>query len=184
MDTVTSHPSWDLACRRVEAWLSAHTPHAREATLRIVLEVLEKARELHRHSPGTPPVEIAMQVAFRRVEEWFAQLGARAGVQGPRASVHARAACMSARVFEQWPGAFLSEDPPERLIEAVRSAYMLSHPHMEISRVLRSEVDFGPIEDLARETWHKFSWKLVLRAFLLWSAVFVLSYITWMTYNE
>ncbi len=59
---------------------------------------------------------------------------------------------------------------------AVRSASMQAGPALEFTSLIRTEVDYGAMEDIAEGTWQQFSWAHVLRAFVIWVVIFFAAY--------
>jgi hypothetical protein len=163
--------SWDEATRRVEAYLTAHRVAPRENLIRHVLAIVDAAREQHAPGTTTSPVETAMAIATERTDRWFAGLSG-APDNDPQASSRGRLAYFVSGCAERWPGTFLSEDPPPAMLEALRAKVVQAGPAMEFRSLIRREVDYGPMEDIARETWGQFSWGHVLRAFALWVVIF------------
>ena len=80
----------------------------------------------------------------------------------------------------KWASHFLAENPPADLLKAVRRESLQAGPGLEFTSLLRKEMDFGAVEVIARETWEKFSWGHVLRAFLLWVAIFFAAWAYWL----
>ena len=58
----------------------------------------------------------------------------------------------------------------------IRNSCMEAGPALDFHSLVRKEMDYGAMEDLARETWNQFSWSHVLRAFILWVVLFLLAY--------
>jgi hypothetical protein len=159
---------WNAACVRLEDFLRAHRIEDRLRHVELVAELLAEARGADASGQGA--TERVMAVADARVERWFVGL-----VDGGD-SDRGRAAYYSTGIYRRWPGAFLCEDVPAEMREAMRSASVQAGPDLEFSSLIRKEVNYGPMEDLARETWATLSWGHVLRAFLIWAVVFVAVY--------
>jgi len=178
---MTSHDEWNIACLRLEDYLRVHRIHDRERLLRLSLELLEEAKKAHAASPGRTPLDVTMPLAIARTEEWFSRL---AGSEIPDAqqAARGRAAWFASGLHREWPSAFLDPHPPAELLAAVRSASLQAGPALEFSSLTRAEVDYGPMEDIAGGTWQQFSWGHVLRAFLIWLAIFFAAYGSWLMF--
>ena len=166
--------SWDEATQRVEAYLAAHRVAPREDLLRHVLSIIDAARAQHASDATQPPVAVAMAIATERTDRWFAGL-AGAADRDSQAASRGRLAYLVSGCAERWPGTFLSGNPPAEMIEALRTKVVQAGPAMEFRSLVRREVDYGPMEDIARETWGQFSWGHVLRAFALWVVIFFIA---------
>ncbi len=168
MSEVDEIREWNAACVRLEDFLRAHRIEDRSRHVELVAELLSAARLAN--PSGVGATERVMAEADARVEGWFAGL-----IEGGD-SDRGRAAYYSTGVYQRWPGAFLREEVPEEMREAVRSVSVQAGPDLEFSSLIRKEINYGPMEDLARETWETLSWGKVLRAFLIWAGVFVAVY--------
>lgn len=161
---------WNAACIRLEDYLRAHRVEDRSRHVALVAELLTDARQNNDSLNHLSPVERVMAVASARIEQWFA------GLVADGAADRGRAAYYSTGIYRRWPGMFLRTDLPAEMIEAMRTASIKAGPDLEFTSLIRKEVDYGPMEDIARETWATFSWGHVLRAFFIWATIFVAVY--------
>ncbi len=167
---------WNAACDRLEDFLDAHRVQDRALVLRLTTDLLAEARRLHAENPIYSPVETTLDLATAQTEAWFSRLAADTAPTDGNAAARARVAYFAAGAHREWPAAFLDPDPPAAMIEAIRRASIQAGPDLEFTSLIRREVDYGPVEDLARETWEQFSWSHVLRAFLIWVVIFFAAY--------
>jgi hypothetical protein len=168
--------AWNAAALRLEDYLRAHRVHARERLLRLNLELLEMAHLAHAAEPHRSPLDVTMQLAIARVEAWFSRLAGDSDAPDTQLAARGRAAWFASGLHRAWPEAFLDPTPAAELLSAVRSVSMQAGPALEFTSLLRTEVDYGPIEDLAGGTWQQFSWGHVLRAFFIWVVIFFAAY--------
>lgn len=180
MEKLSFSPEWNDACLRVEDYLRVNGLSSRAQLLSITLDIISQAQQPHSDDASLSPVEIAMRLATERAEAWFARLVG--DDSAPHASSRGRVAYFAARCGQRWPSAFLSPTPPEAMLAAIRSASIQAGPALEFRSLIRKEIDYGPMEDLARETWDQFSWRHVLRAFLIWVVVFFVAYGAWLRF--
>lgn len=171
-----STDAWNAACLRLEDYLRAHRVHDREHLLRLNLGLLAEAHRLHAAAPDRTPLDVTMELATDRTEAWFSRLADDSAPPDARLAARGRAAWFASGLHREWPAAFLDSAPPAELLAAVRSASMQAGPALEFTSLLRTEVDYGPMEDLAGGTWQQFSWSHVLRAFFIWVAIFFAAY--------
>lgn len=186
MGEVSPLDAWNEATLRLEDYLRAHRVGDRGRLLRLNLEILEEARRLHAGHPERTPLEVTMALATARTEAWFADLaGESAGTEpDPQLAARGRAIWFAGGLHRQWPSAFLDPAPPPELRGAVRSASIQAGPALEFSSLVRAEVDYGALEDLAEGTWQQFSWGHTIRAFLLWVVLFFVAYGAWLTFFD
>ncbi len=168
--------AWNAAALRLEDYLRAHRVHDRERLLRLNLELLEAAHAAHAAAPLRSPLEVTMEIAIARVEAWFSHLAGDSEAPDAQLAARGRAAWFASGLHREWPDAFLDPTPAAELLSAVRSVSMEAGPALEFSSLLRTEVDYGPMEDLAGGTWQQFSWLHVLRAFFIWVIIFFAAY--------
>ena len=170
---------WEAACLRLEDYLRAHGVQPRERLLALTLEIMDEARGVHRKEPGKSPMQTTMEIAIGRTDGWFAMLAG-----SPEKSVRARVAFFSPALQGKWASTFLLPSPPAQLLTEVRSAGTEAGPALNFQSLVRREMDYGAMEDIARETWDQFSWSHALRAFALWLAVFLIAYGLYLEYFQ
>ena len=154
---------WDEACLRIEDYLRAHRVEPRERLLGLTLELLDEAKALHSRTAGGNPLATAMGHVTGTSVAWFAALAG-----DPARAARARLAFFASGRHDL----FLQSALPEDFVAAIRGAGIEAGPALEYQSLIRKELDYGAMEDLARETWDRFSWGHVLRAFALWLGIF------------
>jgi hypothetical protein len=155
---------WDAACLRIEDYLRAHAVVPRERLIALTLQILHEAKTLHAQDPSSPPLDCAMNLVVRKSDDWFSLLAG-----DPTRAPRARVAYFSSGRNDL----FLEPSPPEDFVSSIRSAGIDAGPALEFQSLIRKELDYGAMEDIARETWDQFSWRHVLGAFALWVVVFL-----------
>lgn len=159
--------SWDSAAVRVEDYLRAHGVEPRERLLNLTIALVHEARQHHRIHPEASPLESSMRLAEAKADTWFAALaGGQEGV------ARARVAYFASR----HRGLFLAENLPDEFVRSIRNAVIQAGPALEYQSLARQEIDYGPMEDIAKETWDRFSWAHVLKAFAIWTVIFFLAW--------
>ncbi len=165
-------PAWDEAFLRVESYLRAHQIESRLVLNRLAVEIVRAARVAADSAPGgeKDPISLAMGEAERRTTEWFARvLGDAADPDDERLGTRGRIALVMADVPARWPQHFLAATPPPaELVEAMRAAYIEAGPELELTRMVPRPLDFGPIANVADETWKTFARWPILRAVFGW----------------
>ncbi|MCK9588828.1 MAG: hypothetical protein WC076_08795 [Terrimicrobiaceae bacterium] len=163
--------AWDDACLRLEDYLRAHGVRPRERLLALTLEMIRQARGMHAKNPGKSPLETTMKLVIDRTDAWFSTLAG-----APERTVRARVAFFSPSFQRKWASEFWVSSPPEELLAEIRNATIEAGPALDFQSLVRKEMDYGAMKDLARETWGQFSWSHALRAFLLWLVVVLVAY--------
>ncbi|MEI6034910.1 MAG: hypothetical protein WCS65_11600 [Verrucomicrobiae bacterium] len=171
MEELARDLAWDEACIRLEDYLRAHAVVPRERLLALTLQILQEAKALHQRDSS--PLECTMALAVKKSDEWFAMLAG-----DPSKTSRARSAYFSSGRSDL----FLAPSPPEDFVSAIRSAGREAGPALEFQSILRKEVDYGAMEDIARETWEQFSWRHVLQAFVLWLAIFLAAWASYLRF--
>jgi hypothetical protein len=160
---------WEAACLRLEDFLRAYGVEPRERLLSLTIELLAEAKRIHQ--PGKLPLETTMELVLERTGTWFSGLAG-----SPEKASRSKVAFFSIPVQDRWAGDFLSPSPPPGLVAEVRAASHEAGPALDFQSLVRKEMDYGAMEDIARETWDQFSWSHVLRAFVFWLVLFFLAY--------
>lgn len=164
---------WDPACRRIEEYLRAHAVVPRERLIALTLGILQEAKSLHAQDPSGTPLECAMNLVVRKSDDWFSLLAG-----DPSKASRARLAYFSSGRNDL----FLEPSPPAEFVSSIRSAGIEAGPALEFQSLIRKELDYGAMEDIARETWEQFSWRHVLRAFVLWLVVFLVAWASYLRF--
>ncbi len=172
---------WNAASQRLEDFLRSQRLSDRLRLIEVTSQLLAAARARHAQDPAAAPVETTLRTAQDEIDRWFAGLIDDEG-EPLRRAAQARVAYFATGADRRWPDAFLSPHPPPELRAAVRAFALPAGPAMDFRSLLRKEIDYGPMEDIARETWDQFSWGHVLRAFAIWVAVFFAAYGAYLHY--
>lgn len=159
--------AWDAACLRIEDFLRAHGVEPRERVISLTLELMREARELHARDGELSPVGCAMRLLVAKADVWFEGLAGE-----PAGAARARLAFFASGK----PQLFLRDELPQDFVGAIRNAGIAAGPSLEFQSLIRKEIDYGALEDIAKETWDKFSWGHVFRAFAIWAVIFFVSW--------
>jgi hypothetical protein len=180
--TAPATDDWNQAYARLNAYLAAHRLGDLAHRHALVGRMIEQARARHAAEPGTPPVTITMQIAMDELDAWLAQaVPLDFQVSPGRRAAAARVALLLCDAAERWPAALLAEEVPPEMASQARGAAVRAGPDLAISRMIAREMDYGALET-ARETLERFEWAPILRAFLLWSAIWVSAYLIYVHY--
>jgi len=172
MDAVNIQSEWDEAMARVLAFFSAMRIGGVEHRVRVALRVLEEARRRCDQGCGLAPVEVAMDLAADSLDQWFAKAIEESADRRVAAGVVALEMTDAAARF---PNALLSGDPPGELKAMLVGVSVRTGPDLAISSMTPREMDYGAMETIAQETWHRFGWAPILRAAAIWTAIFFIA---------
>jgi len=164
-----TEPNWDEALSRVLAFLTALDLGGVEHRTRLALSIVEEARRRHPEDASRPPVELVMDLAMQALDQWFGLVVP--GALGNRVASGV-VAYHVAGAATRWPNSALRNDPPEDLKEALSAVSLRTGPDLAMSSMTSREMDYGALETIAHETWHKFAWTPLIRAVLIWTAIF------------
>ncbi|MFZ4597131.1 MAG: hypothetical protein ACOYNN_00660 [Terrimicrobiaceae bacterium] len=184
MDQLDLSPEWNAACVRVEDYLRAHRVSSRPHLLRLTLDLISTAQAEHHSDSVETPTQTALRIATSQTEQWFSVLAGSERPDDTTAASRGRMAYFVTDCDRRWPTAFLNPSPPVKMIESVRAASIQAGPALEFRSLVRKEIDYGPMEDIARETWDQFSWGHVLRAFAIWVVIFFVAYGIWLRFFQ
>ncbi len=172
----TKQAAWNQAHDRVLDFLNTFALGDHVQVSRLTLKLLDQARELHRQDPSLEPVSLVMAEAQKLLENWLASnLEIR---DQPPSEVLAAGyvALLLSRAFRTAPETFLTSPLPENLRESMRQTLLVTGPDLKISSMTPRHIDYGPMLDLARKTWHRWNSREIIIAALFWSAVYCVFY--------
>ena len=169
MDAVNSQSDWDEAIARLLAFFSTLRIGGVEHRVRVALRILEEARRRHEQDRSLAPVQVAMKVAEESLDRWLAKA---IGASLDRRIAMGLVALEVTDAAARFPGSVLFGEPPEALKALLAGVSVRTGPDLAISSMTPREMDYGAMETIAQETWHKFSWAPLVRAAGIWTTIF------------
>jgi hypothetical protein len=170
---------WNAAYAKVESYFHAFNIRNRALLGRLVLRVLERARQRAAQEPERTATELAGEEMDHVVTEWFAEV-----LQVPPAgkdhmlSTRGRLAMMLADLPGKWQDQFLRPGPwPEEFVTAMRETFFRAGPDFQLSQMAPRPLDLGPITTLTN--LGRLPFKQMAATWILFALVLVL--IFWMT---
>ncbi len=140
------------------------------------LELFQDAQNAHRADPTRNPATHTMEQAQKHLAEWLAtNLGAENRTPSHILSTGYIALLLS-QVYRTAPRSFLANPVPEELRQALRETLVVAGPDINISSMTPRHLDFGPMLEIARQTWHRWSIKEFVVALIFWGAVYTFFY--------
>ncbi|HEV3272910.1 MAG TPA: hypothetical protein VGZ93_12080 [Candidatus Methylacidiphilales bacterium] len=173
---VDEQTAWNQAHDRLRDFLNAFALGDHAQISRLTLKLLDQARERHCQDPSLDPVSLAMAQAQKLAREWFASnLEMR---DQPPAELLASGcvALLLSGAFRTAPKTFLTAPLPENLKESMRQTLLVTGPDLKISSMTPRHLDYGPMLDLARRTWHRWNSREIIIALLFWTVVYFVFY--------
>ena len=168
--------TWNQAHDRLRDYLNSFALGDHAQVSRLTLKLLDEARDLHRQNPSLDPVGIAMAQAQKQTEEWI-ESNVELKNQAPaKILASGCVALLLSQAFRTSPETFLTAPLPVDLKESMRRTLLVTGPDLQISSMTPRELDYGPMLDLARTTWHRWSAQEILIAVLFWAGVYFISY--------
>jgi hypothetical protein len=174
--TDNEQAAWNQAHDRLRDFLNAFALSDHAQISRLTLKLLDQARERHRQDPSCDPVSLAMAQAQKMVQEWFASNLEMRDQPPSELLASGCVALLLSRAFRTAPDTFLTAPLPENLKASMRQTLLVTGPDLKISSMTPRHLDYGPMLDLARRTWHRWNPREILIALLFWTVVYFVLY--------
>ncbi|MBN8711570.1 MAG: hypothetical protein BGO12_11840 [Verrucomicrobia bacterium 61-8] len=173
MESVKSAAEWDEALSRLLSFLAALHIGGVEHRVRIAVDIMDEARRKHSENPTMAPVEHTMNITLDRLDEWFGRAFANIDVPVGKRVATGVVGIRVTDAVSRWPTAVLDDGPvPDELKATLARVSFRTGPDLAVSSMTPRPMDFGAMETIAQETWHRFAWAPLLRAAVLWTAIF------------
>jgi hypothetical protein len=168
--------AWNEAYDRLVAYLNsfALADHAHTSTL--ALDLLREAREEHAHDPSQHPTQQTIGLAQRRLVRWLATNLNPENKSPSHVIATGCIALLLSRSYRTAPTYFLSDQLPEDLRESLRQPLISTGPDLNVSSMTPRHLDYGPMLQFAKQTWHRWQAKEIILAVIFWSCVYVVLY--------
>jgi hypothetical protein len=168
--------AWNEAYDRLVNFLNTFALSNRAQVSELALILYYQAQDLHQKDPSPVPVTQAMAHTQKRLADWLAaNLG-----EERRSASHILAtgyiALLLSQVHRTAPDAVLANPLPEELRQALRETLLVTGPDLKISSMTPRHLDYGPMLQFARQTWHRWDAKELFIALLFWAGVYTAFY--------
>ena len=142
---------WNAAYYRLEDYLRAHRVTNKLHQSQIILRLLQRAAAQHLQDPSQTPTQLALEEAYRVIDDWFRQLLPDAPAQ--RTAIIGRVSMYLIDATERWPNLFLAgdEDIPAEFRAALREITVQSGPDLTVSSMVPRPLDAPPEDELVPE---------------------------------
>ena len=172
METLDTAPQWDEALSRLMSFLAALHIGGVEHRTRVAMGIIDQAKQRHAENAGLSPVELTMVIALHDLEEWFSLALENVEIPRPRRVAAGIVGLRVTEVVNRWPDAVLGGPPSSALKATLARVSFRTGPDLAVSSMTPRMMDYGAMETIAQETWHRFEWAPLLRAAALWTAIF------------
>ena len=174
--SASEQKAWNEAYDRLTHFLAGFGVDDPAHIARVALTLMDEARELHRQNPAQDPTRLAVELAQKRVSDWLAASLNGQNQAAPEILAHGSMALLLSRVFQTSPASFLATPLPEELRQALQETMLVAGPDLDVSRMTPRHLDYGPMLNFARQTWHLWDAREVIVAVGFWAAVYVIFY--------
>ena len=143
---------------------------------RLTLRLLDEARELNRADARNDPTTLTLRHAQAQISRWLANTLTGEPNPSPLAFTSGTIALLLSRMAQEKPGEFLRADIPMETREALRRTLVVTGPDLTVSSMTPRHLDYGPLLDLARQTWHRWDLRTFISAGIFWLGVYGICY--------
>jgi hypothetical protein len=169
--------AWNEAYDRLVDFLSTFALGDHAYVSQVALEILRQAQEIHGRDPSREPSAVTMEQAQKRLADWLATNLGQENQSPSHVLATGYIALLLSRVNRTAPTSFLAGPLPEELRHALRETLLVTGPDLNVSSMTPRHLDYGPMLQLARQTWHRWNAKEVAVASLFWGAVYMIFYL-------
>ena len=176
MNTPAETEAWNQAHARVHAYLETFALGDQVLLERLALRLLDEARELHRMDPSLNPTTITLRHAQSMLSRWLAGTLTGEAAPSPQALTSGTVALLLSRMPQRQPEYFLRDELPLEAREDLRRTLVVTGPDLTVSSMTPRHLDYGPMLDFARQTWHRWDTRTLGAALLFWLGVYGILY--------
>lgn len=170
---------WNEAYARLADYFRSYQLHNRIRRTQLILETLRRAAEAHKKDPARTPTAHSIEQARLMLREWLGAIYSDLHLTPSQVEAAGRLGFHLSGGPVRWPHFFLAtDDLPQDMTEAMRSALRTSGPGMQVSKMTPRDMDLGIVSEVAEDTFDRLERHPFLRYSLLIAIVGgVLSYL-------
>jgi hypothetical protein len=172
----TDQAAWNEAHDRLLRFLKAFELGDHTHVSQLALDLLHQARELHRQDPSRDPAARTMEQAQKSLATWLATNLEEEDTSPSHILATGYIALLLSQVYRTAPTSFLATPLPEELRHALRETLLIAGPDLNISSMTPRHLDYGPMLQFARQTWHRWDAKEIAIALLFWAGIYTVFY--------
>ena len=168
--------AWNQAHARLHCYLDSFILGDQVLLERLTLKLLDEARELQRADAALDPTTITLRHAQSMLSRWLAGTLTGEAEPSPQALTSGTVALLLSRMPQKQPQFFLRDELPLEAREDLRRTLLVTGPDLTVSSMTPRHLDYGPMLDFARQTWHRWDTKTAGAAVLFWLGVYGILY--------
>jgi len=168
---------WNQAYDRLLNFLNTFKLGDHAHVSELALTIIRQARELHHQDPAQNPTAVTLGLAQQNLTHWLATNLEQENKSPSHILPSGYIAVLLSRVHRTAPTAFLAGPLPEELRQALRETLIVTGPDLNVSSMTPRHLDFGPMLQFAKQTWHRWDAKELLIALLFWAGVYTVFYL-------
>jgi len=168
--------AWNEAHDRLVNFLNTFALNDHAYVSQLALNLLHQAQDIYRLDPSRDPTIQTMELAQKHLADWLATNLDEKNTSPSHILATGYIALLLSRVYQTAPTSFLANPPPEELRHALRETLLVTGPDLNVSSMTPRHLDYGPMLQFARQTWHRWDAKEVIIALLFWAGVYTVFY--------
>ncbi len=174
----TDTTRWREAHRRLKHYVAAYHLMDSVHEAELVREIFEAAIERHLKNPKEHPTVSTMKQARQTIGEWLksAMGKEKANVPAVQQVPIAHLTLLLSQVPRKMPMAFLAPEMPDRLRLFFARSLMMTGPTLNVASMTPRDLDYGPMLQLAQQTWHQWNTKRFMEALVFWACIYSIFY--------
>jgi hypothetical protein len=172
----THEEVWNEAYDRLVTYLRTFDLGDHAHVSRLSLKILEQARETYRSDRTREPTALLLGVAQKNIADWLAANLPQTDMSPSFVLPSGYIAILLSRAYRTAPDSFLATPLPEELRQALQETLIVTGPDLNVSSMTPRHLDYGPMLQFARQTWHRLDAKEFIIAVAFWAAVYTVFY--------
>jgi hypothetical protein len=169
--------AWNRAYDRLMNFLNTFALGDHAHVSRLALEFLDRARKIQAQDPSRDPTRVTMELTQRELAGWLAKNLEEEGQAPAKILATGYIALLLSGLYRAAPTAFLEYPLPDDLRRSMHQTLLITGPDLNVSSMTPRHLDYGPMLDIARQTWHRFDARTFLIAITFWSGVYTILYL-------
>jgi hypothetical protein len=174
--STTPANAWHDAYDRLVLYLRTLDLDDHAYVSRLALEILQQAKDRHAAGDARDPTTLTLAQAHQRIAQWLAANLPEHDDAANEILPTGYIAMLLSRAYRNAPTSFLATPVPEELRQALHESLVVTGPDLNVSSMTPRHLDYGPMLDLARQTWHRWDTKSFAAAVLFWLGVYFICY--------
>jgi hypothetical protein len=168
--------SWNDAYDRLVLYLRTFDLGDHAYVSRLALNILQQAQEHYRADGSREPTTVTLGLAQKNIADWLAANLPQQDTSPSFVLPSGYIAILLSRAYRTSPDSFLASPLPEELRQALRETMVVTGPDLNVSSMTPRHLDYGPMLQFARQTWHRIDAREFLIAVAFWAAVYTVFY--------